>query len=121
MKKENERMQEILERLALGRERLCQIPEEASAIRSGELSSFADYFAKTAEVIRLFLEEYDFVAGGGLKKASLEELAGRNERLYADVLPEHYGKSYANPGLPWRRWERSSDRCFPSWRRRCAA
>ena len=97
MKKENERMQEILERLALGRERLCQIPEEASAIRSGELSSFADYFAKTAEVIRLFLEEYDFVAGGGLKKASLEELAGRNERLYADVLPEHYGKSYANP------------------------
>ena len=97
MKKENERMQEVLERLALGRERLCQIPEEASAIRSGELSSFADYFAKTAEVIRLFLEEYDFVAGGGLKKASLEELAGRNERLYADVLPEHYGKSYANP------------------------
>ena len=56
MKKENERMQEILERLALGRERLCQIPEEASAIRSGDLSSFADYFAKTAEVIRLFLE-----------------------------------------------------------------
>ena len=97
MKKENERMQEILERLALGRERLCQIPEEASAIRSGDLTSFADYFAKTAEVIRLFLEEYDFVAGGGLKKASLEELAGRNERLYADVLPEHYGKSYANP------------------------
>lgn len=97
MKKENERMQEILERLALGRERLCQIPEEASAIRSGDLTSFADYFAKTAEVIRLFLEEYDFVAGGGLKKASLEELAGRNERLYVDVLPEHYGKSYANP------------------------
>lgn len=97
MKKENERMQEILERLALGRERLCQIPEEASAIRSGDLTSFADYFVKTAEVIRLFLEEYDFVAGGGLKKASLEELAGRNERLYVDVLPEHYGKSYANP------------------------
>ena len=104
MKEKHEMTEEIQERLALGRERLAQIPEEAKDILKGEalpdgrkLSSFADYFVKTAEIIRLFLEEYDFATGGGQEDASLEELAERNERLYADVLPEHYGKSYANP------------------------
>ncbi|HJA93432.1 MAG TPA: aminopeptidase [Candidatus Eisenbergiella merdipullorum] len=104
MKNENERTEEIRERLALGRERLSQIPVEAASILGGKLPSgeqaflaFADYFAKTAKIIGLFMEEYDLIACGGLEKASEEELAGRNRRLYADVLPGNYEKSYANP------------------------
>ncbi len=111
MKKEMELEQELWERLALGRERLGQIPQEAAAALGGQAaeaqsgqpadgktwSAAAAYFEKTAEVIRLFLEEYDFVAEGGPERSSLEELAERNRRLYADVLPENYGKSWANP------------------------
>ncbi len=31
------------------------------------------------------------------KKFSLEQLQEQNHRLYEDILPEHYGESFANP------------------------
>ncbi len=120
MKTENLKTEELLERLSLGRERLSQIPQEARFVLNGALpeqekqekgagseksagsapgSAFGDYFVKTAEILLLFLEEYDFIADGGLQRASLEELAERNRRLYSDVLPGSYEKSYANPAF----------------------
>ena len=104
MKKENEMEQELQERLALGRERIRQIPEEAETALAVEPQgegrspeAFARYFAETARILQRFLEESDFVAGGGLDGASLEELAERNRKLYEDVLPGFYEKSWANP------------------------
>ena len=104
MKKEKEMEQELQERLALGRERLWQIPEEAETALAGEPrregsrpEAFARYFAETARILQRFLEEYDFIADGGPDGASLEELAERNRRLYEDVLPGSYEKSWTNP------------------------
>ena len=104
MKKEKEMEQELQERLALGRERLWQIPEEAETALAGEPrregsrpEAFARYFAETARILQRFLEEYDFIADGGPDGASLEELAERNRRLYEDVLPGFYEKSWTNP------------------------
>ena len=83
----------VMERLALCRDRLAQIPQEG-----GELEpSFGGYFGQTARMAALFLAEYDFVAQGGLATASLEELGERNLRLYEAILPENYAFSYANP------------------------
>ena len=79
MKKENEMERELQERLALGRERLWQIPEEAETALAEEPrqegrspEAFARYFAETARILQRFLEESDFVADGGLDGASLE-------------------------------------------------
>ena len=56
-----------------------------------------DYFKREA----LFLEELFYVlslsADGSLKKKSLEELKSINHRLYKDILPDNYDKSYGNP------------------------
>ncbi len=83
----------VMERLALCRDRLIRIPEE-----EGELEpAFGDYFGRTARMAALFLEEYDFVVQDGPQKASLEELAKRNRRLYEDILPEKYAFGYADP------------------------
>lgn len=53
--------------------------------------SFCAGFLLMIEDTRLFLEH------GGLQNAPLEELERRNLNLYADILPEHYEESYANP------------------------
>lgn len=84
---------EILqERYDLALERIKQIPDEHICDQS-----YQDYFAKMAEFILILSDTWDFVADGSLYKASLEELQKRNHELYADVLPDNYTRSYANP------------------------
>lgn len=79
------------ERFALAMERIAQIPsEEACGV-------YKDYFVKMAEFVLLMKETWDFVADGSLYRASLEELQKHNRSLYEDILPQNYGKSYANP------------------------
>lgn len=84
---------EILQgRYELAMERISEIPAEQKC--RGE---FADFFAKVAEFLLQLREERRFLKEGGLAGATLEELRGRNTALYADVLPDNYGESYANP------------------------
>lgn len=96
----------IEERFLLAQERICQMKEELGTGEGnrqkdresiGMPESYRDYFLKMAEFILLMKETYDDVREGKLYRASLSELQERNVRLYEDILPEHYGKSYGNP------------------------
>lgn len=80
-----------MERFELAYERIGQISSEK------ECGIFQPYFEKMAEFVLLMKETWDFVKSGAIKEASLEELQKRNREIYADILPENYGKSYADP------------------------
>jgi hypothetical protein len=54
---------------------------------------YRDYFCRTAQFLTQtiqVIEQFD-------KQASLEELQRENQALYADILPQNYDNSYANP------------------------
>lgn len=82
----------VAERHQLAAERIRAIPSEATVAER-----YREYFRRTAEFILLCGEVYARQAAGELRDASLEELRELNERLYEDILPENYKKSYANP------------------------
>ena len=79
------------ERFALAYERIVEMASEAGS------GAYQDYFRKMAEFVLLMKETWDYVESGALRKASLEELEKHNRTLYADILPENYDRSYANP------------------------
>ncbi len=89
---EKEQREILEERYQLVVERIGQIPQE-----QGCREDFKDYFDKMAAFAQLLDDTRSFLAQGGLKNASLEELQRRNYALYADILPEHYEESYGNP------------------------
>lgn len=82
----------IEERFLLAKERIQEIKNDH--ILQPE---FQSYFAVTAEFLVMLCETWDFVASGRMKECPLEELSARNQKLYADILPENYIHSYANP------------------------
>ena len=80
------------ERYALAIERIREIPQEAvcdAALRK--------YFNSMAAFVLYMDEVWQVVESGKLRQMTLEELQALNGRLYEDILPEHYGESYANP------------------------
>ncbi len=84
--------QEYQERFLLAAERIREIYTENTA------PSFAtDYFQHTASFLSMLSDTYDSIAKGNLRTMSLAELQRQNHDLYADILPEHYEQSYANP------------------------
>lgn len=86
----------IWERYELARNRILEIAGAES--EAGRLGKAAEaYFKKTAFFLQKVTKAYAFIQKGGLKTASLEELEAWNQELYADILPENYEKSYANP------------------------
>lgn len=89
---QNERNAQCKERHALSVERIRRIAVEESVA-----DPFRDYFQKTA----VFLLEIESVrrkvVSGEWNELSLEEMQEINRCLYADILPECYEKSYANP------------------------
>jgi len=87
----------LRERYVLVTERIRQIPGEQ--LGHEELDAF---FASCAEFLLMIDDTIDFLEAGGLVNASLEELAFRNRALYADILPDHYGESYADPSFAVR-------------------
>lgn len=89
---ETERMELEQERFELALERIRQIVDDKKC--SG---GYQKYFEKMAEFVLLMKKTWDFVADGSLFQASLEELQKHNRELYEDILPENYGRSYANP------------------------
>lgn len=82
----------LTERLELALSRIRKIPGEHFGV-----AAFEEYFSSVAEFLLQIEETAKFLEKGGPKTASMEELRERNHRLYADILPGHYEKSYANP------------------------
>ena len=82
----------LKERYALSIERLGSIEEEHLSD-----DKFDKYFHFVKDFLLMVDENYRFVLDGSFDKASMEELKERNHKLYEDILPENYDKSYGNP------------------------
>ena len=80
------------ERFSLVTDRIFEIKDEEKLPEQ-----FLGYFKKTADFLEYLIRLHGKIQDGWLKTASLEELRKNNERLYQDILPEHYETSYANP------------------------
>lgn len=76
--------------LAIGRIREMKTEETAAPV-------FRDYFRKTADFAVLVDEVYQKIVDGSYYQLEMKELQEWNRRLYEDILPEHYGTSYAEP------------------------
>ncbi len=82
----------IMERFELSMERIGQITSEQTV-----QEPYRDYFARTAAFIGMMGEYLRFLKSGAHRTASIEVLKEWNHRLYEDILPGHYEKSYADP------------------------
>ncbi len=103
----NEENTNIRERYDLAMERILEIPSEervAEPYRS-YFNQMAAFTAQIEKLARLQLRE-------DLDAFTLEELQQLNDRLYADILPEHYTESYANPAYAVRMLGQTLARCF---------
>lgn len=88
----NEENTQVRERYDLAMERIAQIPGEDRVKEPyrGYFHCLAGFVGQIEELaLRQMRDE--------LEELSLEELKILNHGLYADVLPEQYGESYANP------------------------
>lgn len=79
-------------RYELVMERIKKIPAEQSA-----MEKYQDYFTKTAEFIALTDKVLGQWEGGTLNSRSDKECEETNRRLFFDLFPENYEKSYGNP------------------------
>ncbi len=82
----------VRERYHLTMERIASIETEETVEQP-----FLLYFKEAAKFILMIGRLYDLVESGSYKSQTLEELRQWNERLYGDILPDHYDKSYTNP------------------------
>ncbi|SFC41450.1 aminopeptidase [Butyrivibrio sp. YAB3001] len=82
----------LKERYALAVERLGSIEEEHLSDEKYDI-----YFHFVKDFILMLTETYDFIKNGGFDSVSIEELAELNRKLYEDILPSNYDKSYGNP------------------------
>jgi leucyl aminopeptidase (aminopeptidase T) len=87
----------IEERFLLASERIAEIREELDKEGKGMPENFRDWFSRMAEFLMLMTDTYQYVSLGRIYLASLAELQERNKRLYEDILPENYDRSYGNP------------------------
>ena len=86
-------MDEIIkERYKLAKERISEIQSEAVV-----KGPYRDYFQKTASFLSELFALNELCSEGAYEKQPLEELEAWNLRLYEDILPENYDKSYGNP------------------------
>ncbi len=86
LKEENEGVKEryelSMERIRAMKEEKMEEPWDSYFKRTGEFVEMMD------DLVRQLLEDCDL---------SLEQMEERNQRLYGDILPENYDRSYANP------------------------
>lgn len=81
-----------IERYALALDRIMEIPSESICEEP-----FRTFFYQMASFVTKMDETWKLVESGELRRLSLEQLQEQNRELYEDILPEHYGVSYANP------------------------
>ncbi len=82
----------LLERYELAVQRIREIEKET--LIEGAIF---EYFSSVARFLMDIDGYYTFVKEGEIDKASLEELQEWNQRLYGEILPDNYEKSFANP------------------------
>ncbi len=82
----------VEERFELMQERVAQIAENPEVPET-----FADYFKTTAAFLNRLAALAWEEKNGTIADESLAELEAANAALYADVMPQAYEKSYANP------------------------
>lgn len=82
----------MMERLTLSFERIREIRKE-NIVKE----PFLDYFREMASFIEMIEEIIQRREDKSLYQLSLEELEQFNQKLYQDLLPDHYEKSYGNP------------------------
>ena len=88
-----EKLDEIKqERLILAVERLRQIEKESTVPQP-----YLDYFQKTASFMNEMWKLAQDISEDKLSSLTLEEWKNLNQKLYSDILPENYEKSYGNP------------------------
>ena len=58
---------------------------------------FRDYFRTVGAFVLLIDETNQKLRSGSFEKYSMEELAAWNAKLYEDILPDVYDRSYGNP------------------------
>ena len=82
----------MMERYKLAAGRIRQIPEEESV-----REPFRTYFREVSEFLLMLLSLEKEIGSGDYEKLSMEQLKEWNQRLYEDILPGKYERSYANP------------------------
>lgn len=82
----------IEERYELAVGRIQEMKEEDTVD-----ARFRDYFLRTADFILMVHELKGLIYEGRYRKLPLSELEKWNKRLYGDILPGAYEKSYADP------------------------
>lgn len=80
------------ERFELAAERVKQVSREHETAEP-----FRSFFAETADYVAVMIEEYRWIAAGGLKNADLQELERHNEICHIDLLGRNYETSWSNP------------------------
>lgn len=97
----------IAERYGLALTRIREIPDESIC-----KETYRDYFMQMAKFVLLMDRTYALVEDGTLRQMGMEELKEHNHSLYADILPAHYGESYANPDYATDRLGKSIGQCL---------
>ena len=82
-------------------ERLLLVTERISEIGKEELvkEPYRAYFVKEAAVINDRMKLFRFIKDGEYDRLSLKDLREWNEKLFSDILPENYNKSYIDPAF----------------------
>lgn len=115
----------IRERFDLSMERIAKIPEECAGTAQGaELrqsggqsrgtvpDTYKPFFADMSEWLLLLKKAFAVVADGTFQNLPVQEKEEWNRKLYADILPDHYENSYANPAAAARLFGREIGRIF---------
>lgn len=87
-----EKNEQVVERYELAKERILEITTEENVEHV-----YLDYFKSVSQFIALCMEVLTKEEKEQLDHRTLEECKALNHTLYADILPEHYESSYANP------------------------
>lgn len=85
----------LRERLELSVDRIKEISGEHWA--NAEAETFEKYFAFVADFLLQVARIEEYLDKDSIQNSTLEELIAYNHSFYADIMPEHYEESYANP------------------------
>lgn len=82
----------LMERYGLAAGRISEIARQPDVSEPYE-----DYFRKTAQFLLGLADICGRAENGSLRKQTMEALKEENRRIYSDIMPDGYEKSYADP------------------------